>query len=68
MTETIDLKKYDFIYKQMNDRFDIRGSILNEIICSAIENGRVSESIKKHYEKAVPLEAFDFLDEIMKQI
>lgn len=63
MKDQIDVK-YDFIYKQVNDVYDIQGCILHEIICQVIEHGYVPQEIKKRFANAVQPEAFELLDNI----
>lgn len=63
MKDQIDLK-YDVIYNQINDIYDIRGSILHEIICHAIEHGYVPEEVKERFANAVQPDAFELLDSL----
>ena len=66
MKDPIELK-YDFIYKRINEIYDIRGSILHDIICSAIENGYIPKEVKTRYAHAVQPEAFELLDSVVSE-
>ena len=56
-------RRYDAVVRAVNARFDIRNSILNILVLSALELGRISQRRRDQYAHAVPAEAFDAIEQ-----
>jgi hypothetical protein len=63
--ETEFLEKYDYVIKEVNGRFDVRGSDLSKLVMMCLENGdKVSKHRRKQFQFSVPEEVFDFIEQI----
>lgn len=60
-------RRYDVVVRQINARFDIRNSVLNILVISALENGRVSKHRRDQYAHAVPETAFDAIEQAVAE-
>lgn len=56
-------RRYDTIVRTISARFDLRNSILNTLVLSALELGRISQRRRDQYAHAVPAEAFDAIEQ-----
>jgi len=62
--ETIFLQRYDQMYRHINDRFDVQGNDLADLILMCIKNnGKVSKNRRKQFAGRVPDDLFDFLEQ-----
>ncbi len=60
-------RRYDLVIKDINARFDIRNSILNTLIVSALQQGRVSQRRRDQFAEAVPVHAFDAIEQAVRE-
>lgn len=61
--ETLFLERFDHIFKTVNDRFDLRGSDLSQLIIMCLtQNGTVSKNRRKQFQYKVPEPVFDYLE------
>jgi hypothetical protein len=61
--ETEFLARYDTLVKQVDNRFDVRGSDLGTLVMMCLDNGGVvSNRRRKQFQGRVPEELFDFLE------
>ncbi|GAB2625205.1 Fic family protein [Novilysobacter erysipheiresistens] len=59
------LASYDAITRQVNERFDLRGSDLATLVLSAWDHqGKVSKRRRDQFRPRVPEAAFDFIEEV----
>ena len=56
-------RRYDRVIKVVGNRFDIRNSILNTLVMSALQQGRVSQRRRDQFAEAVPAAAFDAIEQ-----
>lgn len=64
LPEEIDfLRKYDRIYRVLNDRFDVVQKDLDLLVAAGISTGRVSQNLKKKYLYRVPEGFFEALEQ-----
>lgn len=64
-SETRFLARYDRIVKEIDERFDVRGSDLATLVVSALDNGgKVSKRRRKQFEGRVPESVFDCIEEL----
>lgn len=62
-SETQFLARYDRIVKEIDARFDVRGSDLATLVVSALDNGgKVSKRRRKQFEGRVPESVFDSIE------
>ena len=67
--EVIYLMRFDEIWRKVNERFDIRDSILHVLINGCLDlNGRVSKNHRKRYRLSVPANAMDYIEEVTQEV
>lgn len=67
--ETAFLECFDTVYKAVDERYDVRGSDLANLVMMCLTNdGVVSRNRRKQYQYTVPTEVFDFIEEIAQKI
>lgn len=67
--ETAFLENYDAVYTAVDDRFDVRGSDLANLVMMCLSNGGVvSNNRRKQYLYRVPEAVFDFLEQTAQQV
>jgi hypothetical protein len=60
---------YDTVYRAVNDRYDIRGSDLANLVMMCLSNdGIVSRNRRKQYQYSVPSEVFDYIEQQSQQV
>lgn len=72
----VELKKeadflacYDTVYRAVNDRYDVRGSDLANLVMMCLSNdGIVSRNRRRQYQYAVQAEVFDYLEQQSQQV
>jgi hypothetical protein len=63
--ETLFLQRYDAVFKAVTDRYDVRGSLLTNLVMRCLDNqGTVSHNRRKQYQYDLTPEAFDYLKAI----
>lgn len=68
-TETAFLENYDTVYRAVDERFDVRGSDLANLVMMCLTNeGSVSKNRRKQYQYTVPEEVFDFIENVARQL
>ena len=67
--ETVFLARYDRVLDMVNARYDIRNTILPALIqgCYAQE-GRISNRLRQKFEHLVQPEAYDWIEECVKEV
>lgn len=67
--ETRFLQHYDQIVAAVNDRYDVRGSDLSNLVMMCLENqGVVSKNRRKQYQYSVSDEVFDFIEQQARRL
>lgn len=67
--ETAFLEAYDAVHKAVDERFDVRGSDLSNLVMMCLTNGgTVSNNRRKQYQYRVPEAVFDFIEEVSRQV
>lgn len=67
--ETAFLESYDAVYRQVDERFDVRGSDLANLVMMCLTNGgAVSNHRRKQYQYTVPVEVFDYIEQVARQV
>lgn len=67
--ETRFLQHYDQIVAAVNERFDVRGSDLSNLVMMCLENqGVVSKNRRKQYQYSVSDEVFDFIEQQARRL
>lgn len=67
--ETAFLESYDAVYKTVDERFDVRGSDLANLVMMCLSNGGVvSNNRRKQYLYRVPEQVFDFIELTTQQV
>lgn len=67
--EAAFLECYDAVYRAVDERFDIRGSDLANLVMMRLTNdGFVSKHRRKQYQYTVPAEVFDYIEQCAQQI
>lgn len=60
---------YDTVYRAVNDRHDVRGSDLANLVMMCLSNdGIVSRNRRKQYQYSVPSEVFDYIEQQSQQV
>lgn len=59
-------RRYDRVIKDINARFDIRNAVLNTLVVSALQQGRVSQRRRDQFAAAVPALAFEAIDQAVR--
>ncbi|MBB3105466.1 Fic family protein [Azomonas macrocytogenes] len=63
------LEGYDAVYQAVDERYDVRGSELANLVMMCLTNGGiVSKHRRKQYQYTVPEEVFDFIERIAQQV
>ncbi|MGE4239305.1 Fic family protein [Ramlibacter sp.] len=63
--ETDFLMRYDRLYRAADERFDVRGDVLADLVRFCLfQDGRVSARRRKQYKGRVPEALFDFLEKV----
>lgn len=66
--ETKFLARYDKILKAVDQRFDVRGSILSSLVMLCLDNNDViSKNRRKQFVGCVPEDVFDFIEQCAKE-
>ncbi|MDT4820125.1 hypothetical protein FQZ97_532590 [compost metagenome] len=67
--ETSFLACYDTVYRAVDERYDLRGSDLANLVMMCLSNdGKVSNNRRKQYQYRVPEEVFDFIEQMAQQV
>lgn len=67
--ETAFLESYDAVYRRVDERFDVRGSDLANLVMMCLSNnGKVSINRRKQHKYAVPDHVFDYIEEVAKEV
>ncbi len=67
--ETSFLESYDAVYTRVDERYDVRGSDLANLVMMCLTNGgTVSKNRRKQYQYTVPEPVFDFIEETARQV
>lgn len=67
--EAAFLECYDAVYRAVDERFDIRGSDLANLVMMCLTNdGFVSKHRRKQYQYTVPTEVFDYIEQTAQQV
>lgn len=65
--ETEFLARYDIVLKEVDQRFDVRGSTLSSLVRLCLDNDNIlSKNRRKQFVGRVPEEAFDFIEQCAK--
>ena len=65
--ETHFLQRYDDLYRQINDRYDVQANDLADLILMCLQNdGMVSKNRRKQFAGRVPQGLFDYLEKCAK--
>lgn len=66
--ETLFLQRYDAIFQAVNDRYDVRGSLLTNLVMMCLDNpGIVSRDRRKQYKYDLKDEVFDYIETITQR-
>ncbi|MEY6431356.1 Fic family protein [Thioalkalicoccus limnaeus] len=66
--ETEFLDRFDRVYRQIDDAFDVRGSALTTLVIAALQNnGKVSRNRRKQFQLTVPNPVFDAIEQACAQ-
>lgn len=66
--ETEFLERFDQVYREIDQRFDVRGNELTTLVVSALQNnGKVSKHRRKQYRLSVPDAVFDVIEQACEQ-
>ncbi|QQE86036.1 Fic family protein [Pseudomonas putida] len=67
--ETAFLENYDAVYRAVDERFDVRGSDLANLVMMCLSNGgSVSNNRRKQYLYRVPEAVFDYIEQTAQQV
>lgn len=67
--ETAFLEAFDTVYRLVDERYDVRGSDLANLVMMCLSNGGfMSNNRRKQYSLSVPTEVFDFIEESAQQV
>ncbi|MGA9660139.1 MAG: Fic family protein [Pseudomonas alloputida] len=67
--ETAFLENYDAVYRAVDERFDVRGSDLANLVMMCLSNGgSVSNNRRKQYLYRVPEAVFDYIELTAQQV
>lgn len=67
--ETTFLACYDRVYRAVDERYDLRGSDLANLVMMCLSNdGIVSNNRRKQYQYRVTAEVFDFIEQMAQQV
>ncbi|MBH3417945.1 Fic family protein [Pseudomonas putida] len=67
--ETAFLENYDAVFRAVDERFDVRGSDLANLVMMCLNNGGiVSNNRRKQYLYRVPEKVFDFIELTAQQV
>lgn len=66
--ETLFLQRYDAIFQAVNDSYDVRGSLLTNLVMMCLDNpGIVSRDRRKQYKYDLKDEVFDYIETITQR-
>lgn len=67
--ETEFLDRFDRVYRQIDERFDVRGNALTTLVIAALQhNGKVSKNRRKQFQLIVPNPVFDAIEQACAQV
>ncbi|WP_022963582.1 hypothetical protein [Halopseudomonas pelagia] len=67
--ETTFLERYDTNYRCLDERFDVRGSDLTQLVMMCLSNSRkISGNRRKQYRYTVPEHVFDYIEEVYRRV
>ncbi len=67
--ETIFLENYDKIVKAVDERYDVRGSDLSNLVMMCLaQNGTVSKHRRKQFKYSVQEEVFDYIEQVTQTL
>lgn len=67
--ETIFLENYDKVVKAVDERYDVRGSDLSNLVMMCLsQKGTVSKHRRKQYQYAVSEEVFDYIEQVTQSL
>lgn len=67
--ETVFLENYDKIVKAVDERYDVRGSDLANLVMMCLsQNGTVSKHRRKQYKYSVQEEVFDYIEQVTRSL
>ncbi|MBN0756792.1 cell filamentation protein Fic, partial [Pseudomonas aeruginosa] len=60
---------FDAVYRAVDERFDVRGSELAQLVMMCLTNqGIVSKNRRKQFQYTVPEEVFEFIEQVAQQV
>lgn len=63
------LRQYDYVYRAIDQQFDVRGSDLTTLVISCLQNnGQVSNNRRKQFHLTVPQAVFDAIEQACLQL
>lgn len=66
--EILFLQRYDAIFKAVNDRYDVRGSLLTNLVMMCLDNnGTVSRNRREQYPHDPMPEVFDYIEAMTRR-
>lgn len=66
--ETEYLDRFDRVYRQIDEGFDVRGNALTTLVIAALQNnGKVSKTRRKQFQLTVPNPVFDAIEQACAQ-
>ncbi len=66
--ETLFLARYDAVYKAVDERYDVRGSDLANLVMMCLSNnGVVSQNRRRQYQYTVPEAVFDYIEQAARE-
>lgn len=67
--ETAFLEAFDTVYRLVDEKYDVRGSDLANLVMMCLSNaGVVSQNRRKQYRYSVPTEVFDFIEMTAQEV
>jgi Fic family protein len=65
--ETEFLDRFDQVYRNIDERFDVRGNALTTLVISALQNnGKVSTNRRKQFQLVVPNTIYDAIEDAVR--
>jgi hypothetical protein len=66
--ETLFLARYDAVYKVVDERYDVRGSDLANLVMMCLSNnGVVSQNRRRQFQYTVPEQVFDYIEQAARE-
>ena len=65
--ETLFLQRYDAIYRQIDQQFDVTNTDLSRLVMFCMDQkGHISKHRRKQYQERVPAEVFDAIEQVYR--